>query len=134
MTDPAVAIQTTRLANHIVVRVTGELDVFNAATLTSDIEAAIPTQAHGAVIDLTGVGFLDSTAIRKLFGLASRLAERRQRLQIVTPDGSTVRRTLQLVDFSRAAPMHVTLEDALAALETEDGEAPGSGSPSASGP
>ena len=65
---------------------------------------------------LSGVGFLDSTAIRKLFGLASRLAERRQRLVLVTPEDSTVRRTLQLVEFSRAAPMHATLDDALGAL------------------
>ncbi|MDQ3678139.1 MAG: STAS domain-containing protein [Actinomycetota bacterium] len=120
MSQPAAVVETKPHGNHIVVRISGELDVFNAATMTSEIEAAIPTEAYGAVIDLTGVGFLDSTAIRKLFGLASRLTERRQRLVIVTPEGSTVRRTLQLVEFSRAAPMHATLEDALSSLGTGD--------------
>jgi anti-anti-sigma factor len=127
MSEPPAAIEATPIGDNIVIRVTGELDVFNATDMTNDIEAAIPTRAHGAVIDLTGVGFLDSTAIRNFFSLAARLAERRQRLKIVTPEGSTVRRTLQLVEFSRAAPVHATLEDALESLSDDDAGAPTAG-------
>jgi anti-anti-sigma factor len=115
MTAPA-TLESERLGDNVVVSVVGELDVFNASEITAAIEAAIPSDVHGAVIDLTGVGFLDSTAIRKLFGLTGRLRERRQRVLIVTPGGSTVLRTLQLVEFSRAAPLHDSLEAALAAL------------------
>ncbi len=102
--------------NHVIVSVGGEIDVFNAARLIALVEAAVPTDAHGAVLDLTGVGFLDSTAIRKLFALTSRLRERRQHVRVVTPCGSTVLRTLELVQFGRAAPMHASLEEALAEL------------------
>ncbi len=109
-------ITSTQHGDHVIVSVTGELDVFNAARIVELIEAAVPTQAHGAVLDLSGVGFLDSTAIRKLFALTSRLGERRQLVRVVTPGGSTVLRTLQLVEFARAAPMHGSLEEALAAL------------------
>jgi anti-anti-sigma factor len=115
MTLPA-TFESERHGDNIVVSVVGELDVFNAAEITAAIEAAVPSDVHGAVIDLTGVGFLDSTAIRKLFGLTGRLRERRQRVLIVTPSGSTVLRTLQLVEFSRAAPLHESLEEALADL------------------
>jgi anti-anti-sigma factor len=115
MTPPA-TMEAERHGDNIVVSVVGELDVFNASEITAAIEAAIPSDVHGAVIDLTGVGFLDSTAIRKLFGLTGRLRERRQRVLIVTPGGSTVLRTLQLVEFSRAAPLHDSLEAALAEL------------------
>jgi anti-anti-sigma factor len=115
MTSPA-ALESERLGDNVVVSVVGELDVFNAAEITEAIEAAVPKEVHGAVIDLTGVGFLDSTAIRKLFGLTGRLRERRQRVLVVTPVGSTVLRTLELVEFSRAAPLHDTLEAALAEL------------------
>lgn len=115
MTSPA-TLESERLGDNVVVSVVGELDVFNAAEITEAIEAAVPSEAHGAVIDLTGVGFLDSTAIRKLFGLTGRLRERRQRVLIVTPGGSTVLRTLELVEFSRAAPLHDTLEAALTEL------------------
>jgi len=116
MTDSNAVVESEPHGDHVVVRISGELDVFNAESTTKEIEQAIPTESHGAVVDLTAVGFLDSTAIRKLFGLNACLAERRQRMVIVTPDGSTVQRTLQLVAFSRAAPMHETLDEALEAL------------------
>jgi hypothetical protein len=35
-------------------------------------------------------------------------------VRVVSPRGSSVMRTLELVEFSRAAPMHDTLDDALA--------------------
>ena len=106
----------------VVVSVEGELDVFNAAQMAGLIESSVPTEAHGAVLDLSEVGFLDSTAIRKLFALTSRLIERRQQVHIVTPPGSTVLRTLELVEFSRAAPMYGSLEEALAQIDNGGGE------------
>ena len=115
MTPPA-TLESERHGDNVVVSVVGELDVFNASEIMAAIEAAIPSEVHGAVIDLTGVGFLDSTAIRKLFGLTGRLQERRQRVLVVTPGGSTVLRTLELVEFSRAAPLHDSLAAALAEL------------------
>jgi anti-anti-sigma factor len=116
MTPPPATLASERHGDNVVVSVVGELDVFNASEITAAMEAAVPSDVHGAVIDLTGVGFLDSTAIRKLFGLTERLRERRQRVLIVTPGGSMVLRTLELVEFSRAAPLHDSLEAALAEL------------------
>ena len=124
MTEPA-TLACERHGDNVVVSVIGELDVFNASSIAAEIEAAVPTEVHGAVLDLTGVGFLDSTAIRKLFALTGRLRERRQRVLIVTPPGSIVLRTLQLVEFARAAPLHDSLEAALADLESRDSTAPG---------
>lgn len=109
-------LRSERRENIVVVNVSGEIDVFNAAEVTALIEAEIPADAHGAVLELTGVGFLDSTAIRKLFALVSRLRERRQQVHVVTPGGSTVLRTLELVEFSRAAPLHESLEAALSGV------------------
>ena len=116
MSTPAATLEAQRDGPNVVVSVVGELDVFNAAAITEEIEAAVPSDAHAAVLDLTGVGFLDSTAIRKLFALTGRLRERRQRVLIVTPGGSIVLRTLELVVFARAAPLHDSLEAALAEL------------------
>jgi len=126
MTAPA-TLRAERYGDNVVVSVIGELDVFNAASIATDMEAAVPSDVHGAVIDLTGVAFLDSTAIRRLFALTSRLRERRQRVLIVTPPGSIVLRTLQLVEFSRAAPLHASLSSALSDLghgaDAVDGDA-----------
>lgn len=116
MTITGAALQAERHGDHVVVRVSGELDVFNAAEVMVQIETAVPAEAHVAIVDLTAVGFLDSTAIRKLFALAARLGERRQGLRVVAPAGSMVLRTLELVDFARSAPMHETVAAALADL------------------
>ena len=118
MTAPA-TLESERHGDNVVVSVVGELDVFNASEIAAAIEAAVPPEVHGAVIDLTGVGFLDSTAIRKLFALTGRLRDRRQRVLVVTPGGSIVLRTLELVEFSRAAPLHDSLEAALADLGSD---------------
>ncbi len=114
---PAASVRSDRRGDHVVVSLSGELDVFNAAAIMGQVEAAVPPAAHGAVIDLTDVGFLDSTAIRRLFALAGRLSERRQRVAVVSPEGSSVLRTLQFVEFGRAAPMFDTLTGALADLD-----------------
>jgi anti-sigma B factor antagonist len=121
MTPPA-TLESERRGDHVIVTLHGELDVFNATEMTASIAAAVPSDAHGVVIDLSDVGFLDSTAIRKLFALTGRLTERRQRAHVVSPEGSIVLRTLQLVEFSRAAPMHDTLQHALAQVDREDAE------------
>jgi anti-anti-sigma factor len=122
---PAATMEARRVGPNVVVSVVGELDVFNAAGIADEIEAAVPSDVHGAVLDLTGVGFLDSTAIRKLFGLTARLRERRQRVLVVTPRGSIVLRTLELVEFARAAPLHESLESALAELGSGAGSGAG---------
>lgn len=110
------SLDSRREGEHVVVSVGGEIDVFNASDVIALIEEAVPTDARGAVLDLSKVGFLDSTAIRKLFALTGRLSERRQQVHVVTPAGSTVLRTLELVEFGRAAPLHDTLEAALGGL------------------
>jgi hypothetical protein len=49
-----------------------------------------------------------------LFGLARRLASRRQELRVVAPDGEPVARVLEIVEFDRAAPIHTDLDAAVA--------------------
>ncbi|MEJ7824033.1 MAG: STAS domain-containing protein [Solirubrobacteraceae bacterium] len=118
MSSPA-TVRCERRGDDVVVSLRGELDVFNAAEVTAAVASAVTPDTLGAVLDLTDVQFLDSSAVRQLFELAGRLVERRQRVHVVTPASSMVLRTLQLVEFSRAAPMHDTLEAALAQAGAE---------------
>jgi hypothetical protein len=37
MNLPTAAVEAERRGNHVIVRVTGELDVFNAATVTAEM-------------------------------------------------------------------------------------------------
>ena len=65
-------------------------------------------------MDLSDLGFIDSSGIAMLFGLVRKLGSRRQQLRIVVPRGEAVARVLEIVDFGKAAPLHADLESALA--------------------
>lgn len=100
----------------VVATVVGEIDVYNAASVGTQLQEAVEPDAHGLVIDLSGVEFLDSTAILQLFNVRSALADRRQDMRVVVSDGGIAQRTLGLVDFDRAAPVDTSLQAALDAL------------------
>lgn len=97
----------------VVARLTGELDIAGAPGMGDRIHDAVPTSARGLVVDLGGLDFIDSSGIAMLFGLARKLASRRQRLAVVARSGGPVSRVLQLVEFDQAAPVHETLDEAL---------------------
>jgi anti-anti-sigma factor len=100
-----------------VASVRGELDISNSAQTGDAIAAELQIEARGLIVDFSELEFLDSSAIGMLFSLARRLGERRQQLHLVAPQGAAVGRVLDIVEFDRAAPVHATLEDALAAFD-----------------
>jgi anti-anti-sigma factor len=103
----------------VVAWVTGELDIAGAASTGERIGEAVPSSARALVIDFSALEFIDSSGIAMLFGLARRLGSRRQELRVVAPTGEPVARVLEIVEFDRAAPIHETLDEALAELSPE---------------
>ncbi|MEA2379919.1 MAG: hypothetical protein QOD13_3826 [Thermoleophilaceae bacterium] len=98
----------------VIARVTGELDLAGAPTSGQPPRSRLPWTARALVVDFSGLEFIDSSGIAMLFNLARRLGSRRQELRVVAPDGKPVARVLDIVEFHRAAPVHQTLEEALA--------------------
>jgi anti-anti-sigma factor len=98
----------------VVARLSGELDIAAAPGMGERIHGAVPTSARALVIDFSGLDFIDSSGIAMLFGLARKLGSRRQQLHVVARSGKPVARVLDIVEFDRAAPVHETLDDALA--------------------
>ncbi len=98
----------------VIARVTGELDLAGAPSTGEAIGEAVPTSARALVVDFSDLEFIDSSGIAMLFSLARRLGSRRQELLVVARDGEPVARVLEIVEFSRAAPIHQTLDEALA--------------------
>jgi anti-anti-sigma factor len=101
----------------VIARVTGELDLAGAPTTGETIGEAVPTSARALVVDFSALEFIDSSGIAMLFNLARRLGGRRQELRVVAEDGKPVARVLEIVEFDRAAPVHQTLDEALAAVD-----------------
>jgi anti-anti-sigma factor len=98
----------------VVARLSGELDIAGAPGMGERIHAAVPTSVRALVIDFSSLDFIDSSGIAMLFGLARKLGSRRQQLRVVATSGRPVARVLDIVEFDRAAPVHATLDDALA--------------------
>jgi anti-anti-sigma factor len=99
----------------VVAHVSGELDIAGAPSMGERIHDAVPTSMRALVVDFSQLEFIDSSGIAMLFGLARRLGSRRQELRVVAPPGKPVARVLEIVEFDRAAPVHETVDEALAA-------------------
>jgi anti-sigma B factor antagonist len=71
--SPARPVRTLDEGGVRVVRVTGAVDVFNAATLPRDAVAGLPNGSHEIVIDLEEVEYLDSAGISAIVKLVRQL-------------------------------------------------------------
>ncbi|MEA2350290.1 MAG: hypothetical protein QOG86_1231 [Thermoleophilaceae bacterium] len=83
----------------VVAELKGEIDLANAKAIGSLVAGAVPNDATGLVVDLSEVTYLDSSGVHLIFDLAQRLGDRQQRLVLVVPEGSRVRRVLDLVNL-----------------------------------
>ena len=86
----------------------------NAVHVRDELLRSVPNDVLAVVLDLGGCRYLDSAAIEIVFELSRRLARRRQQLRLVLPKDSPLKRVLELAEVRSAAPIHETLESALA--------------------
>jgi anti-sigma B factor antagonist len=97
---------------YTVVEVSGELDVYTAPDLRNallDVAAAGRTRV---VVDLLGVGFMDSTALGVLVGGYKRLRSVGGDLRIVRPAGAPAQ-ALLVTGLHRVLPMYTSVQDAV---------------------
>lgn len=67
---------------------------------------------------MSGLEFMDSSGVSMLFALARQVGSHRQQLRVVAPSGKPVARVLEIVEFDRAAPVHMELEPAIEEIAT----------------
>ena len=109
--DPVSEIARTN--GSTVVRLAGELDLYNAHVVR---EALIDAAAEGParlVVDLSDVKFIDSTALGVLIEARTRMSNRRAFL-LASP-GLETRRALQVSGLDRHFSVHESLDEALEA-------------------
>jgi anti-anti-sigma factor len=109
-------VRSEVLGRAVVLRISGEIDLSNAWVVSGAMREAISNQVHAVVVDLSGVSYLDSAGVRVLFDLSRSLAEHDQRLVVVLPPGSTIRRALEVSAFHTAAQVVDTLNEALGTM------------------
>lgn len=96
----------------VVVRLGGELDLFNANDVRHALTGAIEGGAARIVIDMSDVDFVDSTALGVLVEARSKLGH--DGVLLAAPQLET-RRTLEVSGLDRHLPVHDSVDGALAA-------------------
>jgi len=95
----------------VVVRLAGELDLYNADEIRDALAETIATGPRFVVVDMSEVEFVDSTALGVLVEARSQLGH--DGFRLAAPQLST-RRALQVSGLDRHLPVHDTVDDALA--------------------
>jgi anti-anti-sigma factor len=102
---------TTEQSDGIVVaHVNGEIDLANAPKLGRALMRAIPNDAVGVVIDLSGTTYLDSSGVSLVFELAERVQARQQQLRVALPEDAPLRRVLRVVSLESVVPIRPSVE------------------------
>jgi anti-anti-sigma factor len=97
-------------AEVVLVEITGELDLTNAAELEERLESlAAPDGSTILVLDLNRLLFIDSAALHVLFRTARGLGRDRFRL-VVTPSAA-VARTLEIVGIDEVADVRAAFDE-----------------------
>ena len=96
-----------------VVRLGGELDLYNAGQVHSALADALAKAPERIVVDLAEVEFIDSTALGVLIETRAKL-DNRGGLMLAAP-GLETRRALQISGLDKFFTVHDTVPDALGA-------------------
>ena len=111
-------LRIERLDHVSIARLMGELDLANAGAIEGAIAANLDEdRTLGLVADLSGVTFLDSSALRMLFNLHAMLAERGRSLVLVVPEGAPFDRVLEITGVADAIATCSTVDVAVEMLE-----------------
>jgi anti-anti-sigma factor len=100
----------------VIARLSGEVDLSNAAEVGDALAAGVPNSALGLVLDLTATTYLDSSGVHLVFDLAERLRTRQQQLRIVVPAGAPIRRVLRIVELGDTVPVVASVDEAVEAI------------------
>lgn len=95
-----------------VVQVTGEIDVYTAPLLREELASLIDAEHRELVVDLTGVGFMDSTGLGVLVGALKKVRTLGGDLQLVI-NSEKVLKVFRITALTQVFTIHETLDAAL---------------------
>ena len=104
----------------VIAQVIGEVDLSNADMVEAAIVEATPNHALALILDVTGLGYLDSAGIHLVYKLREKLRARGQALRLVIPPESPANDALRLAGVPRNVETAETLEAALAEFSADD--------------
>jgi anti-sigma B factor antagonist len=107
-------IDSVRDGKAGILTLTGEVDIYTSPELKSALAAAAADGASTLIVNLNGVGFIDSSGLGVLVGALRRAREAGGDLRIVSAQEG-VARILRITGLDRVFVLHTTVAEALGA-------------------
>jgi anti-sigma B factor antagonist len=92
------AVERTQGDGYELLAAEGEIDIATSPRLIAALNGAVADSAGSLVVDLSGVGFMDSTGLALLVRAQRRMRRRGRGFAVVCPDGP-VRRIFEITDM-----------------------------------
>lgn len=101
------------------ISVRGELDLSTAPELEGPLEEALDSGEGSVLIDLSQCEFIDSTGIALIVRAWQRLdSDEIGRGLVICSQNDQVRRVLEITGLELSIPVHLTRDEALAAIQS----------------
>jgi anti-anti-sigma factor len=111
-------VRIEREDKTVVAVLTGEVDMSNAASVRQEIAESVTPDDDALLVDLSELSFIDSAGLHALIELGTVLDERRQKLLLCVPHGSTTARAIEIIGLPRAVSVHSDRAEAMEAART----------------
>jgi anti-sigma B factor antagonist len=117
------SIETEQVGNaRHVIALTGEVDLYTAPELKTQMLEVIANGSTDVVVDFTNTTFIDSTTLGVLVGGVKRLREKGGRLSIVCSDRN-ITKIFEITGLDRVFTIYPTRAEALERLDSEEAPA-----------
>ena len=94
-----------------VVEVTGELDLYTAPSFRESVLEAGDAEPAKVIVDFRGLGFIDSSGLGAIVACLKHLRERSGDLALVAPEGSGLRRLMDLTGLDRVLTLYASIDE-----------------------
>ena len=109
--DGAMSVTVASIGLRRVLTVTGEIDIATVDALRAALAAAVDAVERDVWVDLSRVGFMDSSGLHALMGARHALEPHRRRLTVIAPEGCA-RRTIEIAGLDGALRLQLDRESA----------------------
>ena len=115
--ESALTVAVDHRPGIVIIDVAGELDLDGAPSLCAAIEGGRRALGPDVIVDLSRVGFCDSTGLRALIDAAREVAVAGGRLVAIVPEDAPVRRVIALTGAQEFLGVTTDRDQVIASLE-----------------
>ena len=112
-------IQSDIVNDKTVLTPRGDVDLGSAPRLRAALAPVLDSDNPRLLIDLSGIGFMDSTGVGVMVNALNRVKEKGGAIAFCNPT-PRVHRVLQIAGLLKALPLYEARDAALAALESPE--------------